>query len=90
MSKGSFDNSVNVYCDMITDGGGWTVIQRNKKNSLVNFNRNWAEYEEGFGDLTTEFWYGLSAIHCLTQRGQWEMRVDYQFNNKTSTTISSV
>ena len=90
MSKGSFDNSVNVYCDMTTDGGGWTVIQRNKKNSLVNFNRNWVEYEEGFGDLTTKFWYGLSAIHCLTQRGQWEMRVDYQFNNKTSTTISSV
>ena len=22
-------------------------------------------------------------MHCLTQRGQWEMRVDYQFNNKT-------
>ena len=83
MSKGSFDNSVNVYCDMTTDGGGWTVIQRNKKRSLVNFNRNWVDYEEGFGDLTTEFWHGLSAIHCLTQRGQWEMRVDYQKNDKT-------
>ena len=31
-----------------------------------------------------EFWYGLqAAIHCLTQRGQWEMRVDYQKNDKT-------
>ena len=37
----------------------------------------------GFGNLNTEFWYGLAAMHCLTQRGQWEMRVDYQFNNKT-------
>ena len=83
MSKGSFDNSVNVYCDMTTDGVGWTVIQRNKKNSLVNFNRNWTDYEEGFGDLYTEFWHGLSAMHCLTQRGQWEMRVDYQKNDKT-------
>ena len=71
------------YCDMTTDAGGWIVIQRNKKNSLVDFNKNWTDYESGFGDLNTEFCYGLAPIHCLTQRGQWEMRVDYQFNNKT-------
>ena len=71
------------YCDMTTDGGGWIVMQRNKKNSLVNFNRNWTDYEKGFGDHNTEFWYGLESMHCLTQRGQWEMRVDYQLNDKT-------
>ena len=71
------------YCDMTTDGGGWIIIQRNKKNSLVDFNKKWIDYETGFGDLNTEFWYGLAAIHCLTQRGQWEMRLDYQKNNKT-------
>ena len=73
----------DVYCDMTTKDGGWTVIQRNKKDSLVNFNRNWTDYEKGFGDLTTEFWYGLEEIHCLTQKGQWEMRVDYQSNDKS-------
>ena len=78
----AFDTA-SVYCDMTTDGGGWIVIQRNKKDSLVNFNRNWTDYEEGFGNLTTEFWYGLEEIYCLTQRGQWEMRVDYQKNDKT-------
>ena len=83
MSKGLFDNSVNVYCDMTTDGGGWIVIQRNKKDSSVSFNRNWTDYEKGFGNLTTEFWYGLEEMHCLTQRGQWEMRIDYQKNDKT-------
>ena len=72
-----------AYCDMFTDGGGWIVIQRNKKDSAVSFNKNWNDYEKGFGDLTTEFWYGLGMMHCLTQKGQWEMRVDYQFNNQT-------
>ena len=78
----AFDTA-SVYCDMTTDGGGWIVIQRNKKNILIDFNKNWTDYEEGFGNLTTEFWYGLEEMHCLTQRGQWEMRVDYQKNDKT-------
>ena len=80
LNKGTF-NSADVYCDMNTTTGGWIVIQRNKKDSLVNFNKNWTDYEKGFGELNTEFWYGLESMHCLTQRGQWEMRVDYQFSN---------
>ena len=83
LKKGSFDNSIHAYCDMVTADGGWIVIQRNKKDTSVTFNRNWTDYEEGFGDLNTEFWYGLEEIHCLTQNGQWEMRVDYQFTNNT-------
>ena len=63
---------------MTTDGGGWIVMQRNKKGSTVDFNKNWANYERGFGDTKTEFWYGLDAIHCFTETGQWEMRVDYR------------
>ena len=83
INKGGFDSFVKAYCDMNTANGGWIVIQRNKRSSLVNFNRNWTDYEKGFGDLNTEFWYGLEELHCLTQRGQWEMRLDYQFFNKT-------
>ena len=68
----------HVYCDMDTDDGGWIVIQRNRKGSSVTFNRKWDEYETGFGDLRTEFWYGLKGLSCLTQTGKWEMRLDYQ------------
>ena len=78
ISRGSFGNAVDAYCDMTTDGGGWIVIQRNRKDSQVSFDEEWAQYEEGFGDLHTEFWYGLEEIHYLTKKGQWEMRVDYQ------------
>ena len=83
MSRGAFGSNFNVYCDLSTDGGGWIVIQKNKEDTPVSFNRNWVDYEKEFGDLTTEFWYGLEEIHYLTQRGQWEMRVDCQFRNKS-------
>ena len=81
INKGAFDKDALAYCDMVTAGGGWMVIQRNKRSSSVSFNRNWTDYEKGFGDLNTEFWYGLEELHCLTQRGQWEMRIDFQQTN---------
>jgi len=68
----------HVYCDMHTDNGGWTVIQRNRPGVETDFDRDWIDYEDGFGDLQNEFWYGLKKLHCLTRNGQWEMRVDYQ------------
>ena len=83
----------NVYCDTVTAGGGWLVIQRRIDGS-VDFNRYWSEYEEGFGNLpdddkdtTGEFWIGLHSLHCLTSQGQWELRIDYNImftNNNIS------
>ena len=48
--------TTDVYCDMTTNDGGWIVIQRNRKNSKLSFNKNWKEYEDGFGDLNEDFW----------------------------------
>ena len=74
---------VSVYCDMTTNDGGWMVIQRNRNGSQLSFNKNWKEYEDGFGDLKKEFWAGLKLMNALTQRGQWEMRVDFQNTDKS-------
>jgi len=30
-------------------------------------------YENEFGKLTGEFWYGLRPLHYLTVKGGWEM-----------------
>ncbi|XP_065918806.1 fibrinogen-like protein A [Dysidea avara] len=76
--------TADVYCDMDTSDGGWIVIQRNIKDDVNTFNKTWEEYEEGFGSLTrTKLWYGLQALHCFTQTGHWELRIDFQFDNHT-------
>ena len=75
------------YCDAVTDGGGWLVVQRRQDGS-VDFNRGWVEYEEGFGSLTGELWYGLRPLHCLTDQGQWQLRIDFTFTNGTKSYLS--
>ena len=75
------------YCNADVDGGGWLVVQRRQDGS-VDFNRGWVEYEEGFGSLTGEFWYGLRPLHCLTNQGQWRLRIDFTLTNGTKSYMS--
>ena len=67
-----------AHCDMDRDNGGWLVIQRRVEGGTVGFSRGWSDYEEGFGDLEGEFWYGLKNIHCLTNRESVELRFDLE------------
>ncbi|XP_075336971.1 fibrinogen-like protein 1 [Odontesthes bonariensis] len=67
---------VKVYCDM-TDGGGWTVIQR-RINGKETFNRSWAEYKDGFGELNAEFWLGNDNLHYITAQGNYSLRINLE------------
>ena len=71
-------------CDMKSDNGGWMVILRRDSSvsPRVDFDRTWKDYENGFGELETEFWYGLKEMHCLTQK-EVEMRIDLTATNGT-------
>lgn len=53
-----------VYCDLQSDGGGWTVIQRRKEPVLTqeDFEKTWQEYSSGFGTLHDSHWLGTLHI----------------------------
>uniref|UniRef100_H2ZBX7 Fibrinogen C-terminal domain-containing protein n=1 Tax=Ciona savignyi TaxID=51511 RepID=H2ZBX7_CIOSA len=68
-----------VYCDQETDGGGWTYIQHHINND-VNFNKDWIQYQHGFGTVDcnggNNFWLGNEMIHIMTSQSHQYMRVD--------------
>ncbi|GIY77644.1 hypothetical protein CDAR_63261 [Caerostris darwini] len=73
------DKEMDVYCDMDTDGGGWTVIQRRGNFTVQeDFYRDWEAYKSGFGNLRQEFWLGNENIYALSNQTQYEMRIDLE------------
>ncbi|KAJ8398880.1 hypothetical protein AAFF_G00417880, partial [Aldrovandia affinis] len=66
-----------VYCDMETEGGKWTVLQR-RMDGTVNFFRGWDQYKRGFGSAAGEYWLGLETIHLMMLKKNYELRVDVE------------
>uniref|UniRef100_A0A3P8VFR1 Fibrinogen C-terminal domain-containing protein n=1 Tax=Cynoglossus semilaevis TaxID=244447 RepID=A0A3P8VFR1_CYNSE len=81
--QGKEGQAVRVYCDMESDGGGWTVLQR-RMNGKTDFYRTWSDYKTGFGNLSEEFWLGNDLLHNLTSVGPVSLRVDLQSGNDTA------
>lgn len=69
----------DVFCDQITDGGGWAVFQKRVDGS-VDFYRGWHDYKVGFGNLKNEFWLGLDKLNRLTtnNKKRYKLRVDLE------------
>ncbi|XP_027709427.1 fibrinogen-like protein 1 [Vombatus ursinus] len=67
----------SAFCDM-ADGGGWTVVQRRSDGS-ENFDRNWDDYEKGFGNFVQkngEYWLGNKNLHFLTTQRDYTLKIE--------------
>lgn len=74
---------------METNGGGWTVVMR-RSSAEFSFERFFQEYEDGFGELSGEFWYGLRLLRDLTSRTPYVMQLDmFDRANDTESTSSA-
>ncbi|XP_037616683.1 fibrinogen-like 2a isoform X2 [Sebastes umbrosus] len=71
------NGTFEVFCDMESFGGGWTVIQQ-RLNGSVSFNRTWAEYKKGFGNLRGEFWLGNDHLHLMTKAKDMILRIELE------------
>ncbi|KAM4720506.1 microfibril-associated glycoprotein 4-like [Anableps anableps] len=67
-------SAVQVFCDMNSLGGQWTVFQRRMDGS-VNFYRPWAYYKLGFGTAAGEYWLGLANLFHLSCQKTFELLV---------------
>lgn len=71
---------LKVFCEQEVADGGWTVIQRRDDygDPRENFNRDWNDYKNGFGDPSKEFWLGNENIYMLTNNEEYILRVELE------------
>ncbi|KFM58264.1 Techylectin-5B, partial [Stegodyphus mimosarum] len=70
-----------AFCDLETEGGGWTVLQRRGdfgEEFRQNFTQNWDMYKRGFGDPQREFWIGNEKIHLLSTQDDVKLRIELE------------
>ncbi|OWF51302.1 ficolin-3-like [Mizuhopecten yessoensis] len=69
-------SNVDVFCDMDTVGGPWTIIA-SRYDGSVDFYKSWNEYKSGFGSLTGEFWLGFENVRLLLAQ-KMKLRIEME------------
>jgi len=57
---------------------GWILMQRKVMGGSVSFNKDWADYRDGFGSAAgnNNYWLGLDKVYRLMQMGGVRLRVE--------------
>ena len=81
-------SNTQVYCN--TSSG----VDRRKDGSVEFQQRDWVEYEDGFGNLNGEFWIGLRSIigdvvmSNVVRRDRYiEVKIWYHFDQYCQTLV---
>ncbi|XP_034105756.1 angiopoietin-related protein 7-like [Drosophila albomicans] len=64
----------DVLCNSQLAGPGWIVIQQ-RVGGNESFNRDWATYRKGFGEMDSDFFLGLEKIHRITSLQRFELYI---------------
>ncbi|XP_071835743.1 zonadhesin-like isoform X2 [Apostichopus japonicus] len=78
-----WSSGIQVYCEMESNGGGWTVFQR-RSSASVDFYRGWSDYKDGFGTKNHDHWLGNKYIHSLTNQKTYQLRIDLRDSGSSS------
>ncbi|XP_071835777.1 uncharacterized protein [Apostichopus japonicus] len=78
-----WSSGIQVYCEMESNGGGWTVFQR-RSSASVEFYRGWLDYKNGFGNKNQDHWLGNKYIHSLTNQKTYQLRIDLRDSASSS------
>ncbi|XP_017020369.1 fibrinogen-like protein 1 [Drosophila kikkawai] len=74
-----------VFEDLPKAGPGWMLIQRRIDGSVELFGDSGSNYNEGFGDLSREFWLGSKKLNELTTNQRYELYIELvDFDNATA------
>uniref|UniRef100_A0A914X4V2 Uncharacterized protein n=1 Tax=Plectus sambesii TaxID=2011161 RepID=A0A914X4V2_9BILA len=69
-------SSLNVYCDMDVEGGGWTMFTGDGNSSI---GKSYDEYVAGFGSalaINPDYWLGLDYLYGATQEFNTSLRIE--------------
>uniref|UniRef100_A0A452I107 Fibrinogen C-terminal domain-containing protein n=1 Tax=Gopherus agassizii TaxID=38772 RepID=A0A452I107_9SAUR len=67
-------HQIVVYCDLNSTSEGWTVLQRNRRDTQITWAESWSTYKYGFGNVQDDYWLGMEYIYWIAKQKVYQVR----------------